>query len=154
MISGRNRRRPVGVALGLFVASFLWLAPGAAEAQILGLWSTKEGKSHVRIEPCGDNLCGTIVWLKEPLDDETGAPKVDKYNKDEGQRTKPLIGLKMLTDFPLDGDGDDKWSGGRIYNPENGKTYRSKLKLLETGQLKVSGCVLFFCDGQTWDRVE
>ena len=40
--------------------------------------------------------------------------------------------------------------GGKIYNPRDGRFYKSKLKLLNNGNLKVEGCLLFFCDGEEW----
>ena len=40
--------------------------------------------------------------------------------------------------------------GGRIYNPRDGKTYKSKLELLDNGNIRVEGCILFICDGEDW----
>ena len=53
---------------------------------------------------------------------------------------------------PQAGD-DGVWRDGKIYNPENGKTYRSVLKPAGPDTLKVSGCVFIFCETQTWKRV-
>jgi uncharacterized protein (DUF2147 family) len=39
---------------------------------------------------------------------------------------------------------------GTIYNPQNGKSYRSKMALAADGTLKVSGCVAIFCQTQIW----
>ncbi|MCY3672067.1 MAG: DUF2147 domain-containing protein, partial [Alphaproteobacteria bacterium] len=50
--------------------------------------------------------------------------------------------------------GEGPWKGGRIYNPENGKTYRSNLRLKGADTLRVSGCVFIFCETQIWTRVE
>ena len=43
---------------------------------------------------------------------------------------------------------------GRIYNPENGRTYRASLKLRSPDILEVKGCLLIVCDTQVWRRVE
>ncbi len=43
---------------------------------------------------------------------------------------------------------------GRIYNPENGRTYRASLKLRSPDLLEVKGCLLIVCDTQVWRRVE
>ena len=135
---------PVGLALAAC------LAGGARADSAQGVWMTEGGKSHVRIQRCGDELCGKIAWLKEPHDD--GSEKRDTHNKDESLRDRPILGLPLLTGFSDQGGGE--WTGGEIYNPEDGKTYRSRLKLVDPATLKVSGCVLFFCKTQTWTRVE
>ncbi len=79
------------------------LLPGLARADAIGLWATVEAKSHVKIEVCGNFLCGTIVWLKEPNDD-TGVAKRDRNNKDESLRDRPIIGLTLLEGFKRNGE--------------------------------------------------
>ena len=45
------------------------------------------------------------------------------------------------------------WSGGRIYNPDNGKTYVGDLRLLDPTRLKVTGCLVRpLCGSQVWRR--
>lgn len=136
------------VLLGLIIA-FGVITTASADPK--GMWLTLGGKSHVEMELCGDKLCGTIVWLKDPNDEE-GKAKVDVNNKNEALRSRPILGLKMLSNFVDKGAG--KWEKGKIYNPEDGKTYNSKLELVDSNILKVSGCVLFFCKTQIWIRVE
>lgn len=137
----------------LLVTLFLPLTmiSSAMAAGAAGLWATEKEKSHVRIEPCGERLCGVIVWLKEPNDDQ-GQPKRDIFNEDESLRDRAIVGLRLLSGFEA-ADGDN-WSGGQIYNPEDGKTYKSKMSLQDGKTLKVEGCVLIFCKSQIWTRVE
>lgn len=123
---------------------------GAAVLAAEGVWLTEGGKSHVEIRPCGGKLCGEIVWLEEP-GNEDGSPKLDKHNRDESLRSRPILGIELLTGFPAAEGGE--WTGGEIYNPENGKTYRSELELEGANTLKVRGCVFIFCETQTWTRV-
>ena len=56
----------------------------------------------------------------------------------------------MISDFRRDGPG--AWAGGKIYDANSGKTYRSKMVLDPDRTLKVSGCVLFICQAQAWTR--
>jgi len=130
-------------SLSLFSASAL--------ADVTGVWSTIEGKSHVKIEPCGDKLCGKIIWLKEPLNSD-GSPKIDIHNSDNNQRDRPIIGLELLKGFVP--NGSNEWDDGQIYNPEDGNTYNSTMILTSPKILDVKGCVLFFCKTQTWNKVE
>ena len=45
-----------------------------------------------------------------------------------------------------------KLTGGKIYDPNSGKTYDSKIGVNANGTLKVEGCVLVVCQAQTWKR--
>ncbi|MDN5863877.1 MAG: DUF2147 domain-containing protein [Gammaproteobacteria bacterium] len=135
--------------------------PRPADA-VNGLWVTPDGKSHVKIFLADDGTwSGKIVWLKEPnypADYENqalaGKPKVDIHNPDESLRSRPLLGMVVLTDFkyfPKDKD----WHDGKCYDPEEGKTYDCKMWLEDHGKtLKVRGYVWIFFKTQTWHRYQ
>lgn len=129
---------------------------GAAGAQpsgsVQGDWRTPGATAVVRIAPCvgsAGRLCGTVVSATPPRDAK-GQPLRDRANPDPAMRTRPIIGLPILTGLSPAGAG--RWSGGRIYNPQDGKTYASKLTLNPNGTLKVEGCVAVICRAQTWTR--
>jgi uncharacterized protein (DUF2147 family) len=136
----------------LAAALSLATAPALAAESAEGLWLVQDLTAKVRIEPCAghaDQLCGQIVWLKAPLD-ENGQPKHDRPNPDAGLRSRPILGLTMIREFRPAGPG--RWDGGKIYDPRSGKTYNSKMRLTPDGALKVDGCVMMFCQTQTWRR--
>lgn len=124
-------------------------------ASPVGLWATEEGRGQVRIAPCGERLCGSIVALKEPLNAE-GQPKRDRHNPDAALRDRPLVGLAILQAFVAEADEPGKWSGGTIYDPESGKTYKCTLTLQADGTLDVRGYVGLPLLGrsQTWTPVK
>ena len=64
------------------------LAGPALAADPAGMWLTQGGNSRIRLADCGGALCGTIVWLKEPNDPDTGKPKTDKNNVDAAHRSR------------------------------------------------------------------
>lgn len=134
------------VAIAAAVAALAGSAEAAGTVQ--GVWLTQSGSGKVRIAPCGPKLCGTIVWLKNPVDKTTGKPPVDANNPDPAKRDHPILGLQMIRDFKATPDG--RWTGGSIYDPESGKTYASKLNLNPDGTLKVEGCIAIICQAQTW----
>jgi uncharacterized protein (DUF2147 family) len=119
----------------------------AAPPSIQGLWLNDDHKGLVQIAPCGRKLCGTLVKV---LDRAPTAPKTDIHNPDPALRNRPFVGLPVLTGF--EGSGGS-WKNGRAYDPESGKSYRSYLELQPDGSLKVSGCILFFCENRRWTRV-
>lgn len=62
-------------------------------------------------------------------------------------KDQPVVGLRLLYDFRKDGA---QWSGGRIVDPDNGKTYKCILALEEGGKkLKVRGYIGFSLLGRT-----
>jgi uncharacterized protein (DUF2147 family) len=132
------------------------LATLAVEAALAadphGTWLTEGGKSRIHIVDCGAALCGTIAWLKEPNDPETGRPKTDKQNADASKRGRPLIGVTIVLNMKP--SGAEKWTG-EVYNAEDGKIYSGNITMQSANALRLEGCALggLLCKGQTWTRV-
>jgi uncharacterized protein (DUF2147 family) len=127
----------------------------SAKAQadkIEGLWynDIKSAKIQITKESNG-KFYGKVVWLKEPL--KNGKPKVDELNADEKLRTRPRLGLQVLTDFIK--DGDNKYTDGKIYDPNNGKTYSCNITY-KGKTLAIRGYIGISLFGRTttWTRVE
>ncbi len=124
---------------------------------IVGDWWNKEKDAHIRIFKEGDKYYGKIVWLKNPIDEETGKPKLDKHNTDEKLKSRPIMGMLILKDFVF--DGDDEWEDGTIYDPKSGKTYSCYLEFEDENnkdRLKVRGYIGVSLIGRTdyWERVK
>ncbi len=125
----------------------------ATEADdLLGLYDTTDQESRVEIYRCDDGYCGKIVALAEPIypedDDQgmAGKTKVDRENPDPGKRHRPALGLIIMQGFSFNGK---IWSGGTIYDPNNGKTYKCKITPLADGRLKVRGYIGVSLIGRT-----
>ena len=138
-----------------FIALLLLALPMAAFAQSSpeGRWKTIDDetgkvKSIVEISKAANGtLQGRVV---EVLSSDRGPnPTCDKCKG--ANKGKPIKGMTIL--WGLEADGDGEWSGGTVLDPAKGKTYKSKLELLEGGnKLGMSGCVAFFCRQQVWVR--
>ncbi len=114
---------------------------------VLGRWHTTEDRAIVDIAPCGAQLCGTIISsVPAP---GTITPPRDTHNPDPALRNRPIIGVRILNGFTR---GRTNWTGGTIYNPVNGKSYRSQLTMGADGTLRVAGCVSVICQTQIWRR--
>jgi uncharacterized protein (DUF2147 family) len=144
------------VFLGL---AFLLFACTAAFAQnpdaILGKWLDGKGKAHIDIYKAADGkYFGKIVWLKEPTYPQNDEMKMDGQNPDPAKRKQPILGLVILRDFTF--SGGKQWENGRIYDPENGKDYKSKMTLISPDALDVRGFIGFSLIGRTehWTRVK
>ena len=117
---------------------FLGMAPAMAQSAPAGWWIDQSGKAGIVIAPCGDDLCGKIEWLKVPKD-KAGQPKTDIHNSNAALKPRLLCGLPILGDFISDGQGG--WQGGWIYDPQNGKTYKSVMHVAADGTLHVRGYI-------------
>jgi uncharacterized protein (DUF2147 family) len=118
-----------------------------AEESIVGYWLAPQ--SIFEIKNCDGALCAEIVQL---LVEEDVDPKsiLDSKNMDPELQSRPLIGINILEGFYGEFNSKNTLKGGRIYNPRDGKSYKSKLHRLDNGNLRVEGCVLFICDGDEW----
>ena len=107
----------------------------AAFAQdVVGKWKLSDGTAIVEVYKSGDVFNGKIVWLEKPTEAD-GTPAVDDNNPDPQLRKRQLMGLNMLSGLKKDGG---EYTGGKIYDPGNGKTYNCSMRV-EGDVLKVRG---------------
>ena len=119
----------------IFIIAALMLSVFAASAQdVLGKWKLENGSAIVQVYQSLDSFNGKIVWLQKATEAD-GTPAVDKNNPDPAKQSRKLIGLNML--FGLKKVGDE-YTGGKIYDPANGKTYYCSFKV-EGNTLRVRG---------------
>lgn len=142
----RFRLSAFSILLTAFIISPA-ISAGAVD-DVSGVWLTPSKKGHVKVADCGDGTpCGTLIWIDS---EQASEVPLDKNNKDESLTSRPLVGIKMLYGFKRK---KDSWKKGRIYNPEDGKTYGASIERLDDDMLKVKGCVGPFCQTQIWTRV-
>ena len=121
--------------IALTIISVMLAASAAFAQDVIGKWKLDDGTAIVEVYKNGDAYNGKIVWLEEPTDAD-GTPAKDNNNPDPALRTRELIGLNMLSG--LKKTADNEYSGGKIYDPGNGKTYNCSMKV-EGNVLKVRG---------------
>lgn len=128
-----------------------WLAARAMAAEdplqaVQGHWLTEDRDGIILIVR---NTLGTfdgrIVGGNNP-------GRLDTNSPDPARRSQPLRGQVILRDLRYDGDG--KWSGGTIYDPDSGRTYACKAELRPDGTLKVRGFlgISLLGKSQVWTR--
>ena len=124
----------------------LALLLAVSPVSVTGDWINQDRSALIRVAPCGAQLCGTVVRI---LARGRNVPATDANNSDPRLRSRPLVGLHVLSGFTRSGA---RWTGGRAYDPKSGGSYRSTLDLNPDGTLKVTGCVFFICRSQIWTR--
>lgn len=128
----------------------------ADNASPVGLWKniddkTGKPKAEIRISEANGVLQGRIEKLFRAPDQEQN-PICDKC--EGADKGKPMVGLAIINGMKKDGD---EYNGGTILDPENGKVYKSKMKLANDGKkLDVRGYigVPMLGRSQTWVRQE
>ena len=124
----------------LGVAAMAVALAGAAQADpAVGVWQTQVDDSryaHVKMAPCGNAICGTIV----------------KTFLDGADYKSPNIGKQLVRSMVPSGNG--KYAG-KVWRPSNGKIYTGKMTV-SGNSLKLSGCVAggLLCSKQTWKRLQ
>jgi len=143
----------LAAAFALFSSGLASIAVAPAlAADPFGTWLTEDKKAQVRIVNCGGALCGTIVWLKEPIDPDTKQPKLDKKNTDASKQSRPLLGAPIVLGMKPSGTAD-KWDG-KVYNAEDGNTYSGSFTMTGANTADLKGCVMggLICKTAVWTR--
>ncbi len=138
------------------VAGMASSGDGERAKTVEGVWVTEDGRGRVEIAQGEDGrFSGKMIWLSEPNwpegDPEAGQARTDRENPDASKRSRPIIGLCIMDGFKY--DGKNTWKKGRVYDGENGKTYRAKMTL-KKGKLHLRGFIGISLIGRTtiWTR--
>jgi len=115
-------------------------APPTASTPI-GVWQNPRHSIEVRVEQCGNELCGKIV---------AASPEAQQDARDSGVNN--LIGVQLLSDYRATGPG--RWSG-TVYVPDMGRSFSSHIVQATPNTLRISGCLIagFICKSQDWTRL-
>ena len=120
------------------------MSPDAA----IGRWRTETRNGIVEVDRCGGSICGKLV-SSDGL--RTNPDMRDIKNKDTALRGRRLLNLQILGGFTR---GNSEWSGGTIYNGDDGGTYRATVTPIDADHLKVKGCIIWpLCKSQIWTRI-
>lgn len=110
----------------------------AGPPDVTGLWIDHTGQGAVEIAPCGDRICGKVVWLKDP--------------KHKSRSGKLICGTQVLGE--LRKQAKNIWESGWIYNPEDEERFSASLELAGANILRVTGYLGIKLLGETftWKR--
>jgi uncharacterized protein (DUF2147 family) len=139
----------------LLALLFSLSCPAAAQlATPAGLWRTYSDRTGqadglVRIVEANGEFEGTVQKVFSPP-----APSPNPLCEEcSGElKDKPIVGMKILHGLRRDGD---EYSGGEILDPDEGRAYRCRVRVIDNGRkLEVRGYIGFALFGRTqvWDR--
>lgn len=139
-----------GIVCATLLLGVLSMSKADDVPPIQGTWLSGDGDGWIEITLVGDGLSGVIRGSPNADDDR---PDRDEKNPDPALRDRPLIGLELFEGFSYDGNG--RWEGGTIYDPNSGKSYRCIITWVNKDTLKVRGYIGVPMLGrtETWKRV-
>ena len=106
----------------------------------------------MRIAESGGVYTGKIEKLLDPARQDAKCDKCSDERKDQ-----PVLGMTIIRNIKHNAGDATLWDGGEILDPNNGKTYKLRVKPVDGGQkLEVRGYIGAPLLGrtQTWTRVE
>ena len=122
---------------------------------IIGLWRTGNGRGLIEIYKASDGTYqGKIKGGQKRKDKNGNDINLDVNNPDPNLRNRVIHGMVIITKFRF--DGDDTWTDGRIYNPEDGNEYKCKMWMDDINTINLRGYVGISLLGRTekWTRVK
>jgi len=108
------------------------LGAGAALAQSpYGLWARGDGDARVNIAPCGENLCATNVWIRNPGTEQPGH--------------RLIMRLRQT--------GEAVWTGS-AFDPQRNMNFSMRMEV-ERQRMTTRGCAFggLVCRSTTWTRL-
>jgi uncharacterized protein (DUF2147 family) len=132
--------------LTVLIGIALAVAADNKESSVVGNWLSESKDGIIQISQGQNGMYeGRIVGGNHP-------GRVDEKNPNPTQRGKALRGEVILRNLHYDGDG--KWSGGAIYEPDTGRTYKCLVEVISPDSIKVRGFIGISLLGksQTWTR--
>lgn len=127
----------------LAVIALALAVPASAQSSIDGVWRDDGGYVEITVGPCGQARCGRITRIIRVKPGETDR---DRHNDDPALRNRSILGITILSGLAW---RDGAWRG-RVYNPEDGGTYRTEVRPGAGGTLEVKGCLGFICRTRVW----
>ena len=115
----------------------------SAQAAIEGHWMNPKGSVVVRVAPCGNAWCGTVIKASAHAQDSARAGG-----------TPHLIGTQILSGLrPTDDDGVFK---GQVFDPKRNIRAPATIRVVGDNAISVKGCAIggmLLCKEQLWTRV-
>ena len=128
--------------IGTLIALSLAAGPALARDQSFGVWRNPSNSVHVRAQPCGNRMCGVVIWAN------------DKARADAARGgTAKLVGSTLFRDFVQEKPG--VWRG-RVFVPDINKTFSGTVSVLDPNRIEGKGCLVgrVGCKSQIWTRIQ
>ena len=127
---------------GLILLAATVPVTASAQAALEGQWRNPKGNVTVKVAPCGNAWCGTVVDASAKA--KAGARKGG---------TPSLVGTRILSNLRPAGHGTYK---GQAFEPKRNVRAPATVRLVGPNAIEVRGCAIagiLLCKEQRWTRV-
>lgn len=126
-----SSRRLVALALACVTGIGVPSSAFASGSDIFGTWLRDDGNAHVRVAACGNIICATNLWIRDPAK--------------QGEK----VGDRLEFSIKRDGAG---WRG-EAYDPQRKLSFSASLSA-EGDSMTTKGCMLaVVCRTTNWQRL-
>ncbi len=121
-----------GVLAGTLAALASASAAAAGSPAFLGNWARGDGKTHIRVEPCGAEFCGVNTWVRPGHSGEK-------------------VGDTLVAN--LKPTGAERWSGS-AFDRRRDRHYTMQVHVAGA-RMTTEGCMLggLVCQSMHWTRL-
>jgi uncharacterized protein (DUF2147 family) len=133
------------VVLALFCSGSIY---AQSQDSYNGLWWNEDRSGIVELIVVEQSVTGITRWGDKP--------EIDRHNPDPALQKRSLKDMTFLWGFEYDSKSNT-WKDGKVYDPNNGKTYSAKMHLDKAGNsLEMRGYVGISLFGRTatFERVQ
>ncbi len=124
--------------------------PASITKDITGYWITAQKATIVEFYKNGDKYNGKAVWSRQK--DKSGKPLRDVNNPDRTKRNNPIVGTNLISGLTYN-PKTDTYEGGKVYQPQTGKSFNCKVKLDKNkNTMQITGGAGFISKTLTWTR--
>jgi uncharacterized protein (DUF2147 family) len=119
---------------------------------LLGEWWTEGNEGRVRFSRDRDGTFRGTTSCCVTSERKPGEVYEDIHNPNPKLRTRSTLGIVIIWKLSYEDDGE--YTGGHVYNPRDGKTYRFEAKLLDKDTVKIRGYlgIPLLGQSQVWKR--
>lgn len=108
--------------------------------------------SKVKIYKHEDGYRAQVTWV-DNLKKEDGSIRTDERNPDKSKRNVRADQIVLIDKVTYDSK-NNVWTGGKIYDPTKGKTYKVKLWFDGDKVLKMRGYIGPLYDTSEWKKMD
>jgi len=137
----------------IFVATLLFVSIGTFSQslpadKIIVTWISEGSDVGLKFDifQLDGTYFGKLVWASTMFEADGKTAKKDGKNPDQTLRSRSRQNIVNVTNLTYD---DGEYTGGKLYNPDDGRTYSLKAKLKSINQLEFRGYLGISLLGQT-----
>ncbi|WP_192350052.1 DUF2147 domain-containing protein [Algoriphagus sp. Y33] len=132
----------------ILIVSVAAFAQKLPSDKLIGVWESVDSDPKLKFEfyKSGDKYFGKLLHASNMYEEDGKTPKKDFKNPDEKLRDRSRYGITNITNLTYE---DGEYTGGKLYNPEEGRSYSVMVKLTSANEMDFRGYVGFSLLGKT-----